>query len=70
MHVIFIWRELIGKLVIELELNCTCGAGPMQLLISRTDRNHMRRFYNCPLNKVCVSFNFKVIFVDSFEKLR
>ncbi|XP_062170359.1 uncharacterized protein LOC133876082 [Alnus glutinosa] len=32
-------------------VNCTCGAGPMTLLISRTERNYMRRFYKCPLGK-------------------
>ncbi|KAE8009292.1 hypothetical protein FH972_005739 [Carpinus fangiana] len=33
----------------DLEIECSCGAGPMTLLVSRTDRNYMRRFYKCPL---------------------
>jgi hypothetical protein len=36
----------------ELEENCTCGARPIRLLISRTDKNYMRRFYKYPIGKL------------------
>jgi hypothetical protein len=36
----------------DVEVNCTCGAGSMRLLVSRIERNYMRCFYKCPLGKV------------------
>lgn len=40
------------QLDMDVEVNCTCGAGPMRLLVLRTERNYMRRFYKCPIGKV------------------
>jgi hypothetical protein len=46
---VYVFKEL----VMDFKMEFTCGAGLMKLLISRTDNNHMRRFYKCPLRKVC-----------------
>jgi hypothetical protein len=49
---VFIFFLTLYQLDMDVEVNCTCGAGPMRLLVSRTERNYMRRFYKCPLGKV------------------
>ena len=55
--IFYMYVNLVGfvyvlRIAMEMEMQCTCGAGPMRLLVSRTDRNYMRCFYKCPLYKV------------------
>jgi hypothetical protein len=58
-NLVYCWNPILNihcfisinllTIVMELELNCTCGVGPMRLLISRTYKNYMRHFYKCLL---------------------
>jgi hypothetical protein len=52
MHVNLVGFIYVLRIVMEMEVQCTCGAVPMRLLVYRTDGNYMRRFYKCPLYKV------------------
>ena len=52
MHVGLVRVVYVLRIAMEMEVQCTCGAGPMRLLVSRTDRNYMRRFYKCHLYKI------------------
>jgi hypothetical protein len=52
MHVGLVRFIYMLRIATEMEVQCTCGVGPMRLLVSRTDMNYMRRFYKCPIYKV------------------
>jgi hypothetical protein len=52
MHVGLVRFVYVLRIVMEMKVQCTCGAGPIRLLVSRTDRNYIRRFYKCPIYKV------------------
>jgi hypothetical protein len=55
--IFYMYVNLVGfiyvlRIVMEMEMQCTCGDGPMRLLVSRTGRNYMRHFYKYLLYKV------------------